>query len=37
MEWCEDSTTVSKKLKEDLINVSRNSDPVMSIELGDGG
>ena len=33
MEWCEDST-IQKNLKEDLISVSRNSDPVMSIELG---
>ena len=33
MEWCGDST-ISQELKEDLISVSRNSDPVMSIELG---
>ena len=33
MEWCEDSL-LSKELKEDLISVSRNSDPVMTIELG---
>ena len=25
---------VSKELKEDLISLSRNSDPVMTIELG---
>ena len=25
---------LSKELKEDLISVSRNSDPVMTIELG---
>ena len=25
---------ISKELKEDLISVSRNSDPVMTIELG---
>ena len=43
MEWCGDSTiqktdgvgiVPSKELKEDLICVSRNSDPVMTIELG---
>ena len=33
MEWCGDST-ISQELEEDLISVSRNSDPVMSIELG---
>ena len=33
MEWCGDSS-ISKELKEDLISVSRNSDPVMTIELG---
>ena len=34
MEWCGDSNLLSKELKEDLISVSRNSDPVMTIELG---
>ena len=35
MEWCLDSRpTISKELKEDLINVSSNSDLVMTIELG---
>ena len=32
MEWFGD--VLSKELKEDMISVSRNSDPVMSIELG---
>ena len=32
MEWC--GIVLSKELKEDLISVSRNSDPVMTIELG---
>ena len=36
-EWNGVRIVLSKKLKEDLISVSRNSDPVMSIELGDGG
>ena len=34
MEWCEDSSLLSKELKEDLISVSTNSDQVMTIELG---
>ena len=33
-EWNGMRIVLSKELKEDLINVSRNSDPVMSIELG---
>ena len=33
MVWCGDSI-LSKELKEDLLSVSRNSDPVMTIELG---
>ena len=32
MEWC--GIVQSKELKEDLISESRNSDPVMTIELG---
>ena len=36
-EWNGVRIVLSKKLKEDLISVSSNSDPVMSIELGDGG
>ena len=35
MEWCLDSSPLlSKELQEDLTSVSRNSDPVMTIELG---
>ena len=33
MEWCGNSI-LSNELHEDLINVSRKNDPVMSIELG---
>ena len=33
-EWNGVGIVLSKELKEDLISVSRNSDPVMTIELG---
>ena len=33
-EWNSVGILLSKELKEDLISVSRKSDPVMSIELG---
>ena len=33
-EWHSVGVVLSKELKEDLISVSRNSDPVMTIELG---
>ena len=33
-EWNDVGIVPSKELKEDLISVSRNSDPVMPIELG---
>ena len=33
-EWNGVEIVLSKELKEDLISVSRNSDPVMTIELG---
>ena len=33
-EWDGVGIVLSKELKEDLISVSRNSDPVMAIELG---
>ena len=33
-EWNGVGIVLSKELKEDLIIVSRNSDPVMTIELG---
>ena len=33
-EWNGVGIVLSKELKEDLINVSRNSDPVITIELG---
>ena len=33
-EWNGVEIVLSKELKEDLISVSGNSDPVMSIELG---
>ena len=33
-EWNGVGIVLSKELKEDLISVSRNSDPVMNIELG---
>ena len=34
MEWCGDSRPTIQELKEDLTSVSKNSDPVMTIELG---
>ena len=33
-EWNGVGIVLSKELKEDLTSVSRNSDPVMTIELG---
>ena len=33
-EWNGVGIVISKELKEDLISLSRNSDPVMTIELG---
>ena len=33
-EWNGVGIVLSKELKEDLISVRRNSDPVMTIELG---
>ena len=33
-EWNDVGIVLSKELKEDLISVSRNSDTVMTIELG---